>query len=164
MFIFIFRFVFLNFRINLTHEAILVCTILNGVAWLGTVIVCILVWAAFNAWKNSEVIGVIIALIAFIILMVTLTLVGLIYYEGEKHKYIEYSSEDEEYEPIEEIYEGDYTDDSEEDFDNPEYDYDSKDKYDLAYRFFKYRLDTENSPDPVYLLSNWKEYSMRAGG
>ena len=158
--IFIFGFVFLDFRITLSR-VVLVSTILNGIIWIATVIVCVLIWAAFNAWKNSEVIGVIIALIALIILVGTLTVVGLLYKEGENHEYdnYDYSSYYEEDVPVEEVYEGDYTDDYEEGYDEPDYDYDSEDKYDLAYRFFKYRLDIENTSDPVELVRSWKEYS-----
>ena len=164
--ILIFGFVSLDFRVD-SPRVILVCTALNGVAWISTVIVCILIWAAFNAWKNSEVVGVIIALIALIILVGSLTIIGLLYAEGKNHaKYhSDYSSDYGEYDmPAEEVYEVVYPDDYyyEDGGYDWDYDYNSEDKYDLAYRFLKYRLDLNNPSRPADLLMCWKNYSWRA--
>jgi len=168
LFICIFGFMFLDFRITIMSGTILACAIFNGVAWIGTAIVCVLIWAAFNAWKNSELIGVIVALIALIVLIATLTFVGILYKTGEDYaKDYAYPYVHEEYVSevvVHEVYEEDYDEDYEDGYEGyyEEWDYDSEDRYDLAFRFLKYRLDFEDSSSPIDLLRCWRHYSWEA--
>ena len=122
-----------------------------GVAWLSTVVVCIMVWAAFNAWKTNEVVGVVVAVIAFLLLLGATFLVGVLYDNNLRaHQIYENYTYGEEYSYTatpEYEYEGDYY----EHYEGVEDESDME----RAFRFMKYRLELENEQRAIDLIRNW---------
>ncbi len=136
---------------------ILVAMIAMSIAWTGTIIVCILIWAAFNIWKSNEVIGVIVGLIGILLLAVTGFTTAYFYNEicttedSSSTYYGDYDGGDD--------YEAAAVEPSE-DYEDYEADrvYSDYELYDNSFTFMKYKLNIESVYDPVQLLRYWKYY------
>jgi len=156
-------FIFWDENVKLLSTVFLINALIMGVVWFCTVIVCIMIWAAFNAWKANEFVGVIVAIISFIMFAGTIVLAGVLYdYYANDFKVREYdefyAQEYGEYDENTEYVEYEYEDE----YDDENYVYEEDDNetdLEKAFRFMKHRLELEHQQRAIDLIRNWGWYN-----
>ena len=161
-------FIFLNFHVYNLPMVFGSNALWLSIAWLCTVIVCIMVWAAVNAWKATEAAGVVVAIIAFLVLAGTSTLVGALYYDNADSYSVARNNQAREaaYDAVKayeinqareaaireaEIAAANAAANSEQ----AEYVDESESGVDRALRFMRFKFELENEQRAIDLIRNW---------
>ncbi|MDR2886284.1 MAG: hypothetical protein LBU95_05850 [Rikenellaceae bacterium] len=122
--------------------------IVAGLLWMGVMMVGAVVWAAFNAWRSSEILGVVLGIIA-------VAMLGGAGALAAGYSYHRINNYDQVYAQNWEGYNPEYAGDDE--CDPVEYDGDGEADYGLAYRFLLDRMRVnDGGQDPEDMLRRWE--------